>query len=258
MRAPACERLSWHSGGMFERFTDRARRALVLAQEEARLLGHSMIGSEHILLGLISEGRGVAATVLGEAGVDLEHAREEVDRLVGRIGRSHVESPPFTPRAKKALENALRTALAMGHSYIGTEHLLLGVLEEEDTMVRLVLDALEADADDLRHRVAKALGSGLPTGAQDTGESRRLRIHVLEGLLRGVELYGEIAEAAAHCTNRAEAIETLMRLPFGFSEAQADHVLDLTVASVTDERRRRLADELAALRSAPPGAFANE
>ena len=240
---------------MFERFTDRARRVLVLAQEEARFLGHSMIGSEHILLGLVAEGRGVAATVLGEAGVDLERAREEVDRLVGPVGHSpsHVESPPFTPRAKKALENALRTALSMGHSNIGTEHLLLGVLNEGDTTVLLVLDALGADAHDLRHRVAEALGSGLPTSGQDTEESRRLRMHVLEGMLRGVELYGEIAEAVAHCTNRAEAMETLMRLPFGFSEAQADNVLDLTVASVTDERRRRLADELASLQSELPG-----
>jgi ATP-dependent Clp protease ATP-binding subunit ClpC len=243
---------------VFERFTDRARRVLVLAQEEARLLGHPMIGPEHILLGLIAEGRGVAATVLGDAGVDLERAREEVDRHVGGIGRSHVESPPFTPDAKKALENSLRTALSMGHSDIGTEHLLLGVLEEEDTIVRLVLDALEADADDLRQRVAEAIGRGLPTSGDDTEEERRLRIHVLEGLLRGVELYGEIAEAAAHCTDRAEAIETLMRLPFGFSEEQADNVLDLTVASVTDERRRGLADELAALLSQPPGAAAKE
>ena len=243
---------------MFERFTDRARRVLVLAQEEARLLDHPMIGSEHILLGLIAEGRGVAATVLGEAGVDLERAREEVDRHVGRIGRSHVESPPFTPRAKKALENALRTALSMRHAYIGTEHLLLGVLEEEDSVVRLVLDALKTDADDLRQRVVEALAGGLPASRQDAEEDRRLRIHVLEGLLRGVELYSEIAEAAAHCTNRAEAIETLMRLPFGFSEEQADNVLDLTVASVTDERRRRLGDELATLLSEPPGASANE
>jgi ATP-dependent Clp protease ATP-binding subunit ClpA len=239
---------------VFERFTDRARRVLVLAQEEARLLRHPMIGSEHILLGLVGEGHGVAAAVLGEAGVDLERAREEVDRLVGRIERSYTESPPFAPRAKKALENSLRTALSMGHSYIGTEHLLLGVLEEEGTVVHRVLGALGADADDLRHRVVDALGGGSGlAGRQQREESRRLRIHVLEGLLRGIELYGEIAEAAAHCTNRAEATETLMRLPFGFSELQADNVLDLTVASVTDERRRRLAEELAVLQSEPPG-----
>jgi ATP-dependent Clp protease ATP-binding subunit ClpA len=243
---------------VFERFTDRARRVLVLAQEEARQLGHPMIGSEHILLGLIAEQRGLAATVLSQAGVDLERTREEVDRLVGRIGRSASGSPPFTPRAKKALEYALRSALSMGHAYIGTEHLLLGVLEEEDTMVRRVLDALGADADDLRHRVAQALDAALPGRREQSEESRRHRMHVLEGLLRGIELYGEIAEAAAHCTNRVEAIETLMRLPFGFSEAQADNVLELTIASVTDERRRRLVEELAALQSEDPGASAND
>jgi ATP-dependent Clp protease ATP-binding subunit ClpA len=237
---------------VFERFTDRARRVLVLAQEEARLLAHPMLGSEHLLLGLIAEQHGVAATVLAHAGVNLEQARDKVDRLVGHIGHSPTGSPPFTPRAKKALENALRAALSMGHSYIGTEHLLIGVLDEEDTMVRRVVDALGVDADDLRRQVADAIGGGLPGTGRRTEEGRRLRVHVLEGLLRGIELYGEIAETAAHCTNRAEAIEALTRLPFGFSEVQAENVLDLTVASVTDERRRRLADELAALESEGP------
>jgi ATP-dependent Clp protease ATP-binding subunit ClpA len=242
---------------MFERFTDRARRVLVLAQEEARLLGHPMIGSEHILLGLVDEKHGVAAKVLSQAGVDVQLAREEVDRQVGHVAHSASGTPPpFTPRAKKALEYALRAALSMGHSYIGTEHLLLGVTEEEDTVPRRVLGALGADPDDLRARVTEALGTGLPDARVRTEESRRLRMHVLEGLLRGLELYGEIAEAAAHCTSRAEAVDTLTRLPFAFSEAQAENVLDLTVASVTDERRRALAAELTALQAEPPGVTA--
>jgi ATP-dependent Clp protease ATP-binding subunit ClpA len=240
---------------VFERFTDRARRVLVLAQEEARLLGHPMLGSEHILLGLIAEEGGVAAVVLSRAGVDLVLAREEVDRLVGANGRpAPGSSPPFTPRAKKALEHALRAALSLGHSYIGTEHLLLGILDEEDTIVRRVLDALGTDADQLRHAVADAIGSGLPDVGPRTEESRLLRVHVLQGLLRAIELYGEIAEAAAHCTNRVEAVDVLTRLPFGFSKAQAEHVLDLSVASVTDERRRRMADELGELEAQAPGA----
>jgi ATP-dependent Clp protease ATP-binding subunit ClpA len=239
---------------VFERFTDRARRVLVLAQEEARLLGHPVIGSEHILLGLIAERTGLAAGVLSGAGVDLGPAREEVDRLVGTVGRpAPGSSPPFTPRAKTALEHALRAALSLGHSYIGTEHLLLGILDEEDTVVRRVLDALGADADDLRHAVADAMRTGLPDIGPRSEESRRLRVHVLQGLLRAIELYGEIAEAAAHCTNRAEAVEVLTRLPFGFSEAQAAHVMDLSVASVTDEHRRRLADELAELEAEAAG-----
>jgi ATP-dependent Clp protease ATP-binding subunit ClpA len=243
---------------VFERFTDRARRVLVLAQEEARLLGHPMIGSEHLLLGLVAERHGVAAQVLSRAGVDLELARDEVDRLVGDIARSSPASPPFTPRAKKALENALRAALALGHSSIGTEHLLLGVLEEEDTAARRALEAMGVDADDLGLRVTEALRDAVPESRRRTEEQRRQRIHVLQGLLRGVELYAEVAEAAAHCTSRAEAIDALTRLPFGFSEGQADHVLDLTLASVTDERRRALADELAALESLPRGTTARE
>jgi ATP-dependent Clp protease ATP-binding subunit ClpA len=237
---------------VFERFTDRARRVLVLAQEEARLLDHPVIDSEHILLGLIREERGVAARVLSDAGVDLAQAREEVDRLVGPIGHPSSGSPPFTARAKKALEHALRSALSMGHSYIGTEHLLLGVIEEEDTVARRVLEALGTDADELRFRVADALGGDVTDVRARAEENTRLRRHVLEGLLRGIELYGEIAEAAAHCTSRAEAIEALTKVPFAFSEMQADHVLDLTVASVTDERRRALVAELATLQAEKP------
>jgi ATP-dependent Clp protease ATP-binding subunit ClpA len=146
----------------------------------------------------------------------------------------------------------------MGHAYIGTEHLLLGLLEQEDTVARRVLGNLGADADDLRARVGDALRSHLPDAGPQTDESRRRRIHVLDGVLRAIELYGEIAEAAAHCTTRTEALATLTRLPFGFSEAQANAVLDLSVASVTEERRRRLADERAELQSREPGASANE
>jgi DNA gyrase/topoisomerase IV subunit A len=120
-------------------------------------------------------------------------------------------------------------------------------------VVRRVLDALGADADDLRHAVADAMRTGLPDIGPRSEESRRLRVHVLQGLLRAIELYGEIVEAAAHCTNRAEAVEVLTRLPFGFSEAQAAHVMDLSVASVTDEHRRRLADELAELEAEAAG-----
>jgi len=239
---------------VFERFTDRARRVLVLAQEEARLLGHPTIGSAHLLLGLVAERRGLAAQVLTGAGVDQERARDEVDRLVGPGAEAPIgTSPPFTPGAKKALEHALRAALSLGHSYLGTEHVLLGVLAPEDTEARQVLEALAVDPDELRHRVIAAIHGGAPEGRHGAAEERRRRIHILQGLLRAVELYAEVAEAAAHCTSRTEAMDALTQLPFGFSEVQADHVLDLTVASVTDERRRALADELAALEREPPG-----
>src|SRR5665647_3095786 len=111
---------------LFERFTDRARRVLVLAQEEARDLNHAFIGTEHILLGLIREGEGVAAKALDALGVTFDVVREKVEEAIGPNSNPSPGSPPFTPRAKKVLELSLREALQLGHSYIGTEHMLLG------------------------------------------------------------------------------------------------------------------------------------
>ena len=115
---------------MFERFTDEARRVLVLAQEEARLLNHNFIGTEHILLGLIHQGDGVAAQALGSLGIRLEAVREAVEETIGPARTSTTGSPPFTPRAKKVLELSLRESLQLGHNYIGTEHILLGLVRE--------------------------------------------------------------------------------------------------------------------------------
>ncbi|WP_285780655.1 Clp protease N-terminal domain-containing protein, partial [Microtetraspora sp. NBRC 13810] len=115
---------------MFERFTDRARRVVVLAQEEARLLGHDRIGTEHFLLGLVGEGEGVAAQAVLGPGVDLAAVRREVEELTGRGRAAPSGHVPFTPRAKKVLELSLREALQLGHNYIGTEHILLGLIRE--------------------------------------------------------------------------------------------------------------------------------
>src|SRR5829696_3245407 len=115
---------------MFERFTDRARRVVVLAQEEARLLDHNYIGTEHILLGLVHEGGGVAAQALTQLGVSLEAVRDQVKEIIGRGAEAPTGHIPFTPRAKKVLELSLREALELGHNYIGTEHILLGLLRE--------------------------------------------------------------------------------------------------------------------------------
>ena len=115
---------------MFERFTDRARRVVVLAQEEARLLNHNYIGTEHILLGLIHEGEGVAAKALESLGISLEAVRSQVEEIIGQGGSSPSGHIPFTPRAKKVLELSLREALQLGHNYIGTEHILLGILDD--------------------------------------------------------------------------------------------------------------------------------
>ena len=115
---------------MFERFTDRARRVVVLAQEEARLLNHNYIGTEHILLGLIHEGEGVAARGLESLGINLEAVRSQVVEIIGQGSQAPSGHIPFTPRAKKVLELSLREALQLGHNYIGTEHILLGLIRE--------------------------------------------------------------------------------------------------------------------------------
>src|SRR5437899_206239 len=130
---------------MFERFTDRARRVVVLAQEEARLLNHNYIGTEHILLGLIHEGEGVAAKALESLGISLEAVRNQVEEIIGQGGSSPSGHIPFTPRAKKVLELSLREALQLGHNYIGTEHILLGLIREGEGVAAQVPVKLGAD-----------------------------------------------------------------------------------------------------------------
>lgn len=146
---------------MFERFTDRARRVVVLAQEEARLLNHSYIGTEHILLGLIHEGEGVAAKALEALGISLEGVRAQVEEVIGQGTSSPSGHIPFTPRAKKVLELSLREALQLGHNYIGTEHILLGLIREGEGVAAQVLEKLGADLQRVRHQVLQLL-SGQP------------------------------------------------------------------------------------------------
>src|ERR1700733_1430806 len=153
---------------MFERFTDRARRVVVLAQEEARMLNHNYIGTEHILLGLIHEGEGVAAKALESLGISLEAVREKVEETIGPAGTSTTGSPPFTPRAKKVLELSLREALQLGHNYIGTEHMLLGLVREGEGVAAQVLISLGADLSRVRQQVIQLL-SGYQTGAGKEG-----------------------------------------------------------------------------------------
>ena len=151
---------------MFERFTDRARRVLVLAQEEARLLNHNFIGTEHILLGLIHEGEGVAAKALESLGISLEAVREKVEETIGPAGTSTTGSPPFTPRAKKVLELSLREALQLGHNYIGTEHMLLGLVREGEGVAAQVLVSLGADLSRVRQQVIQLLSGYQATGPE--------------------------------------------------------------------------------------------
>jgi ATP-dependent Clp protease ATP-binding subunit ClpA len=142
---------------MFERFTDRARRVVVLAQEEARLLGHNYIGTEHILLGLIHENDGVAAKVLERLGISLEAVRTKVEAIIGEGGGAPSGHIPFTPRAKKVLELSLREALQLGHNYIGTEHILLGLIREGEGVGAQVLVNLGAELSAVRQEVIQQL-----------------------------------------------------------------------------------------------------
>jgi ATP-dependent Clp protease ATP-binding subunit ClpC len=151
---------------LFERFTDRARRVLVLAQEEARLLNHNFIGTEHILLGLIHEGEGVAAKALESLGISLEAVREKVEETIGPAGTSTTGSPPFTPRAKKVLELSLREALQLGHNYIGTEHMLLGLVREGEGVAAQVLVSLGADLSRVRQQVIQLLSGYQAAGPE--------------------------------------------------------------------------------------------
>ncbi len=153
---------------MFERFTDRARRVVVLAQEEARMLNHNYIGTEHILLGLIHEGEGVAAKALESLGISLEGVRQQVEEIIGQGQTPPTGHIPFTPRAKKVLELSLREALQLGHNYIGTEHILLGLIREGEGVAAQVLVKLGADLNKVRQQVIQLL-SGY-SGGKEPGQ----------------------------------------------------------------------------------------
>ncbi|MFC7485576.1 ATP-dependent Clp protease ATP-binding subunit [Knoellia sp. CPCC 206453] len=152
---------------MFERFTDRARRVVVLAQEEARLLNHNYIGTEHILLGLIHEGEGVASKALESLGISLDAVREQVQEIIGQGQQAPTGHIPFTPRAKKVLELSLREALQLGHNYIGTEHILLGLIREGEGVAAQVLVKLGADLGRVRQQVIQLI-SGYQGGKEGT------------------------------------------------------------------------------------------
>ncbi|WP_448856208.1 ATP-dependent Clp protease ATP-binding subunit [Corynebacterium camporealensis] len=154
---------------MFERFTDRARRVIVLAQEEARMLNHNYIGTEHILLGLIHEGEGVAAKALESMGISLEDVRREVEDIIGQGSQPHTGHIPFTPRAKKVLELSLREGLQMGHKYIGTEFLLLGLIREGEGVAAQVLTKLGADLPRVRQQVIQLLSGYEGNSNDNTG-----------------------------------------------------------------------------------------
>ena len=143
---------------MFERFTERARKVVVLAQDEARHFNHNYIGTEHLLLGLLREDEGVAAQALSSLNVVLDEVREQVESIVGYGEEGTGAQAPFTPRSKKVLELALREALQLGHNYIGTEHILLGLVRESEGVAARVLSNLDVDPDKVRREVVRRLG----------------------------------------------------------------------------------------------------
>ena len=182
---------------MFERFTDRARRVVVLAQEESRMLNHSYIGTEHILLGLVHEGGGVAAEALTAMGIGLDAVREQVEEIIGQGQAAPAGHIPFTPRAKKVLELSLREALQLGHNYIGTEHILLGLVREGEGVAAQVLQKLGGDLNRVRQAVIRGLGEkgqGPSAGLQEAGEA--------EGVLPGPRCPRCDADLAVFATYR--------------------------------------------------------
>jgi ATP-dependent Clp protease ATP-binding subunit ClpC len=180
---------------VFERFTERARRVVVLAQEEAGMLNHNYIGTEHILLGLIHEGEGVAAKALESLGISLEDVRADVEQIIGRGESAQAGQIPFTPRAKKVLELSLRESLQLGHNYIGTEHVLLGLAREGEGVGAQVLQKRGADLESVRARVVSLLSGFVRKG--EFGTEPGSREHE-EPLCPGCR--GRLAETAAYRT----------------------------------------------------------
>src|ERR1700675_2927848 len=156
---------------VFERFTERARQVVVLAQDEARALKHNYIGTEHILLGLLREEEGLAARVLESLDITVEEVRAQVARIVGQGDEVTSGQIPFTPRAKKVLELALREALSLGHNYIGTEHILLGLVRENEGVAARILLDFDADAEKIRNEIIRMLSG--PGRRQQGGPAGR-------------------------------------------------------------------------------------
>jgi len=187
---------------LFERFTERARQVVVLAQDEARALKHNYIGTEHILLGLLREEEGLAARVLESLDITVEEVRAQVARIVGQGDEVTSGQIPFTPRAKKVLQLALREALSLGHNYIGTEHILLGLVREDEGVAARILLDFDADAEKIRSEVLRVLSEPQPRARRGRSRGPVLIVpHDLDSRLSSIEqLLSELA-------TRLEAIE---------------------------------------------------
>ena len=182
---------------MFERFTERARQVVVLAQEEARTLKHNYIGTEHLLLGILREDEGLAARVLGSLDITVEGVRAQIARIVGQGDEVTQGMIPFTPRAKKVLELSLREAEALKHGDIGTEHILLAIVSQNEGVAARILLAFDADAETIRGEVIRMLSDGETPDREGVSRPRSLLVLGFDDrrsmLLRGFALFGAAA-----------------------------------------------------------------
>jgi ATP-dependent Clp protease ATP-binding subunit ClpA len=230
---------------MFERFTDRARRVIVLAQEEARLLNHDYIGTEHLLLGLAHEGQGVAAKALESLGISLEAVRAQVEQVIGQGQRAPTGHIPFTPQAKKALELSLREATQLGHNYIGTEHILLGLIREGEGVAAQVLVKLGADLPRVRQQVIGLLSDYVSGPEAEAAAGMRLvHMTVPEGLREAEEQLAEVRrqkEAAIDVQDfeRAAALRDQERQLLGrLAEREREWRAGVDLEAVVGENQR--------------------
>jgi ATP-dependent Clp protease ATP-binding subunit ClpA len=228
-------------GRMFERFTDRARRVVVLAQEEARLLNHNYIGTEHILLGLIHEGEGVAAKAMESLGISLEAARAQVEEIIGQGQSAPTGHIPFTPRAKKVLELSLREALQLGHNYMGTEHIVLGILREGEGVAAQVLAGFGADYAQVREQVQWLLTSEVE---QPGPRTRLVHMTVPEDLRQLEEQIAQVrrqkgSAIQARDSDRAAALRDQERqLLADRARREREWMADVNVGAVIEENQR--------------------
>jgi ATP-dependent Clp protease ATP-binding subunit ClpC len=218
---------------MFEKFSDRARRVVVLSQEEARLLNHNYIGTEHILLGLVHEDEGVAARALESLNIRLDAVRRQVEGIIGRGGSPPSDHIPFTPRAKKVLELSLREAIQLGHNYIGTEHILLGLVREGEGVACQVLVKLGVELPKVRARVQQLVAEspGQGTGGWIFRPSSELTA-VLDEAHRVAEARGEAEVMPIH----------LFLAAVEHPDGAAGRMLQ-TVGVDLEDLRRRVLDE---------------
>jgi ATP-dependent Clp protease ATP-binding subunit ClpA len=227
--------------GMFERFTDRARRVVVLAQEEARMLNHNYIGTEHLLLGLIRESEGVAAKALESLGISLDAVRQQVEEIIGQGQQAPSGHIPFTKRAKKALELSLRESVQLGHDYIGTEHILLGLLREGDGVAAQMLVKLGADLNRVRQQVIQLLHGSGKQASPSLPDDALARIDTLDRRLAAIERWAgmrpdldELDQEIALARREKEA--AIDRQDFDAAAATRDKQKQLLAARAARER----------------------